>query len=354
MRRPQQRAVERVGPGVVRAAQRPGRRAAPARPRAAPEQLRAAVPADVVRRVQRAVRVAGDQHRLPHDVHHRDPAGLVQPEVGQPADAEPLAEQHPSRSRANAVGSTYISRGSAACSRLVIGVPHDGPSRVRHQVAGALVPLARRAAPRAALCGRRPRHRRPPPPVASAGHRGWNRQPARDPGRVRDLARPARSARAARSRVRRTAAPACRGAAAAASTSSVGPASTIRPRYITAIRSAMFQARPRSWVTTSTPEPELVAQLEQQRQDLAADRGVQAGHRLVGDQQVRARARARRRSARAAAARRTARAGSAGTAAPAAAARPRPARRRPAAPRCARRGRRSTSPCSRSPSATES
>ncbi len=33
-------------------------------------------------------------------------------------------------------------------------------------------------------------------------------------------------------------------------------------------------------------EPELLAELEQQRQDLAADRGVERGHRLVGDQQL--------------------------------------------------------------------
>src|SRR5690606_3216933 len=29
----------------------------------------------------------------------------------------------------------------------------------------------------------------------------------------------------------------------------------MRPRYITAMRSAMFQAKPRSWVTTSTARP---------------------------------------------------------------------------------------------------
>ena len=40
-------------------------------------------------------------------------------------------------------------------------------------------------------------------------------------------------------------------------------------------------------MTTSDAEPELLAQLEQQRQDLAADRGVEAGDRLVGDQQLR-------------------------------------------------------------------
>ena len=98
----------------------------------------------------------------------------------------------------------------------------------------------------------------------------------------------------------------------------------------------MFQARPRSWVTTSDAQPELLAQPEQQRQDLAADRGVERRDRLVGDQQLRAAARAPRRSARAAAGRRRARAGSAGTTAPAGAARPRTAPRRPARPRSSR------------------
>ena len=95
--------------------------------------------------------------------------------------------------------------------------------------------------------GRLARRRAP----GSAGGSGSRR----DPGRVGDLAGAARPARAARSRARPTAGPGCRGAAASASTSSVGPASTTRPRYITAIRSAMFQARPRSWVTTSTESP---------------------------------------------------------------------------------------------------
>ena len=40
-----------------------------------------------------------------------------------------------------------------------------------------------------------------------------------------------------------------------ASTSSASPISTIRPRYITAIRSAMFQASPRSWVTAMMERP---------------------------------------------------------------------------------------------------
>ena len=58
-----------------------------------------------------------------------------------------------------------------------------------------------------------------------------------------------------RSRGRPTAAPACRGAGGRSRTSSVVPISTMRPRYITATRSAMFQASPRSWVTTRIETP---------------------------------------------------------------------------------------------------
>ena len=66
-------------------------------------------------------------------------------------------------------------------------------------------------------------------------------------------------------------------------TSSAGPISTIRPRYITATRSAIVHASPRSWVTMRIEIRILVAQLHQQPQDLAADRRVEVRHRLVGD-----------------------------------------------------------------------
>jgi hypothetical protein len=57
--------------------------------------------------------------------------------------------------------------------------------------------------------------------------------------------------------------------------SSAGPLSTMRPRYITATRSAMFHARPRSWVTTRAQSPFVGAQFQQQLQDLAPYRGVE-------------------------------------------------------------------------------
>ena len=39
-------------------------------------------------------------------------------------------------------------------------------------------------------------------------------------------------------------------------------------------------------MTTTTPMPRSLAQLEQQREDLAADRGVEGGDRLVGEDQL--------------------------------------------------------------------
>jgi hypothetical protein len=42
--------------------------------------------------------------------------------------------------------------------------------------------------------------------------------------------------------------------------------------------------QPQVVVTTSTDRPRLLAQPEQQREDLAADRGVQRRDRLVGDE----------------------------------------------------------------------
>ena len=51
----------------------------------------------------------------------------------------------------------------------------------------------------------------------------------------------------------------------------------------------MFQARPRSWVMTRAPRPELVLQPQQQGEDLAPDRRVEGGDRLVRHQELAAR-----------------------------------------------------------------
>ena len=52
---------------------------------------------------------------------------------------------------------------------------------------------------------------------------------------------------------------------------------------MTATRSAMFQASPRSWVDDQGGQAELVAQPQQQGEDLAAYGRVERGDRLVGD-----------------------------------------------------------------------
>ena len=73
------------------------------------------------------------------------------------------------------------------------------------------------------------------------GQRGWKRQPARDVDRVRRLALQdlrAGAGRAGRGAARPRSAPACTGAAGCRRPSRAGPSSTMRPRYMTRIRSA--------------------------------------------------------------------------------------------------------------------
>ena len=136
------------------------------------------------------------------------------------------------------------------------------------------------------------------------------------------------AARGGASPARPTATPVVYGCCGSASTSSVVPISTMRPRYITAMRSAMFHATPRSWVTTTMLIPVSSTSDAHQGEDLAADRGVEAGHRLVGEEQARSTGPSPRRSAPAGAGRRTPRAGSARRSARAGAARPARGRRR--------------------------
>ena len=66
------------------------------------------------------------------------------------------------------------------------------------------------------------------------------------------------------------------------------PLSTMRPAYITAIRSATSTATPMSWVTKIIAETELALQLAQQEQDLDLHGGVERRGRLVGEQHARA------------------------------------------------------------------
>ena len=63
------------------------------------------MPAHVVRRVQGAAVVAGDDHRLPDDVDHRDPARLGQAEVVEAGRRRTTRRTAPGPARAaNVVG----------------------------------------------------------------------------------------------------------------------------------------------------------------------------------------------------------------------------------------------------------
>ena len=64
------------------------------------------------------------------------------------------------------------------------------------------------------------------------------------------------------------------------------PYSTTRPAYITATRSAISATTPRSWVISTTAEPNSLRRSLDQLQDLGLDGHVERGRRLVGDQQV--------------------------------------------------------------------
>ena len=123
----------------------------------------------------------------------------------------------------------------------------------------------------------------------ASGQRGWKRQPRRDPDCVRCLAaqdlEPLPLARV-RGAARRRAAPSCTDAAGLSITSPAGPCSTIRPRYMTAIRSAKQRGRREVVRDHQHCEPAL-AQPVEERQDSRADGDVEHRDRLVGDEQAR-------------------------------------------------------------------
>ena len=64
------------------------------------------------------------------------------------------------------------------------------------------------------------------------------------------------------------------------------PTSTIRPRYITAMRSATMRAAARSWVTNSTAMPELAPEPADQVEDGGRQRHVEGAGRLVAEQHL--------------------------------------------------------------------
>ena len=138
-------------------------------------------------------------------------------------------------------------------------------------------------------------------PAAGGDRRGSGVSPAQDL-RLHVLA--SRARRESNARV-------STGAAGRSSTSSVVPSSTMRPRYMTATRSAMFHASPRSWVTATIATPVSSTRPTHQRQDLAPDRGVEAAPPARRRGAAAVRAPSRRRSRPAGAARPTPRAGSA-------------------------------------------
>ena len=101
VRRVQQRAVEAVGPRVVRAAQRLRRARRDRGARLHGDDLRPSVAAHVVVGVQGALGIGRDEHRLAVKVDHGEtlghqvaPARHRESEVVEPADAGPLGEQH--------------------------------------------------------------------------------------------------------------------------------------------------------------------------------------------------------------------------------------------------------------------
>lgn len=75
----------------------------------------------------------------------------------------------------------------------------------------------------------------------------------------------------------------CRGLAKSVS---VSASSTIRPRYITAIRSDMWRTTLMSWLM-KIGQPHLVLQLAHEVQDLRLDRHVECRGRLVADEEFR-------------------------------------------------------------------
>ena len=70
----------------------------------------------------------------------------------------------------------------------------------------------------------------------------------------------------------------------------VGPCSTISPSFITTIRSARSAATPRSWVMSRTADAGARGEVVEEVEDAALHRDVERARRLVGDDQLRARA----------------------------------------------------------------
>ena len=183
MRRAQQRAVEGVGPRVVGAADRLGSAQLRRAPGLRREELGATVPAHVVRRVQRAVGVRREHHGLPQHVDDRDPLRLRGGRGRRPGRRTSTRAAARVRARAPTPRGRRTARAAAppAGSHVhLVGRPprrsslsrpatrpdgrsSDGPRDRRSRI-GSAVPRQASATASAS-------------PDASAGQRGWNRQP---------------------------------------------------------------------------------------------------------------------------------------------------------------------------------
>ena len=123
----------------------------------------------------------------------------------------------------------------------------------------------------------------------TSGQRGWKWQPGGGSSGLGISPRSERSRGAAergsRSGIAR-AAPGCRGGAGAPSTARVGPGSTIRPRYITATRSAMCSTTARSWVMSTIARPSSRCSSASRLRICACTEHVERRDRLVGDEHV--------------------------------------------------------------------
>ena len=155
----------------------------------------------------------------------------------------------------------------------------------------------------------RPSGRRP----SRSGQRVWKRQPGG--GAAGDGMSPSSTMRS-RSRCRTgfgtgiaESSASVYGCFGRAYTSSAGPCSTIRPRYITAMRSLTWRTTARSCAMKRYASPSSSWRSPSRLMTCGLGRHVERAHRLVEHQELRRRARARARSRRAAADHRRTRAG---------------------------------------------
>ena len=128
--------------------------------------------------------------------------------------------------------------------------------------------------------------------------------------RVGNLAldRNALAAATSRDPARRRAASWCRACADRANSSRPSAISTMRPRYITPTRLAMWRTTARLWLMKQIGQAELVLQVAHQVEDLRLHRNVERRGRLVADDELGFEAQRRARSRCAAAGRRKTRA----------------------------------------------